>query len=74
MRNFCEPWTKFDLQKDDHDSLPSRQIAAQIFLKALWAKQIRFLLMEWANFNFVAEKKWRNSVFRSLRSKGFRAV
>ena len=48
---------KFDLQKDDHDSFgPSRQIAAQFcFKKALRAKQIRFLLMEWANF--VAEKK-----------------
>ena len=46
---------KFDLQ-DDHDNFgPSRQIAAQIFFKkALWAKQIRFLLMEWANY--VAEK------------------
>ena len=47
---------KFDLQKDDHDSFgPSRRITTQFFLKkALWAKQIRFLLMEWANF--VAEK------------------
>ena len=48
---------KFDLKKDDHDSFrPSRQIAAQFFLtKVLWAKQIRFLLMEWTNY--VAEKK-----------------
>ena len=46
---------KFDLQKDDHDSFgPSRRIAAQYFLKKHWAKQIRFLLMEWANY--VAEK------------------
>ena len=62
---------KFDLQEDDHDNFgPSRQIAAQIFFKkALWAKQIRFLLMEWANY--VAEKKWRNSVFRGNSSGRF---
>ena len=51
MRNFWRALNKtlkFDLQKDDHDSFgPSRQIAAKnFFLKALWAKQIRFWLME----------------------------
>ena len=48
---------KFDLKKDDHDSFgPSRRIAAQFFFKkALSAKQIRYLLMEWANY--VAGKK-----------------
>ena len=47
---------KFDLKKDDHDSFKlSCQIAAQFFFrKALWAKQIPFLLMECTNF--VAEK------------------
>ena len=62
---------KFDLKKDDHDSFgPSRRIAAQFFFKkALWAKQIRYLLMEWANY--VAEKKWRNSVSHGNSSGRF---
>ena len=62
---------KFDLNKDDHDSFgPSRRIAAQIFFKkALWTKQIRFLLMEWASY--VAEKIWRNSLSHGNSSGRF---
>ena len=65
MRNFCEPWTNrwnLTFKKTIMTALdcPGKS-PPNFFLKTLWAKQIRFLLMKWTNY--VAEKKWRNSVF-----------
>ena len=60
---------KFDLQEDDHDMTVRSNRRPNFFKKALSAKQIRFLLMEWAYF--VAEKKWRNSVSRRNSSRRF---
>ena len=59
MWNFCEPWTKrvnLTFKKTIMTALdrPGESPPNFFFKKALWAKQIRFLLMEWANF--VAEK------------------
>ena len=59
MRNFCEPWTKrlnLTFKKTIMTALdrPGESPPNFFLKKALWAKQIRFLLMEWANF--VAEK------------------
>ena len=59
MWNFCEPWTKrvnLTFKKTIMTALdrPGESPPNFFLKKALWAKQIRFLLMEWANF--VAEK------------------
>ena len=74
MRNFCEPWKKrlnLTLKKTIMTALgrPGESPPNFFFKKALWAKQIRYLLMEWANY--VAEKKWRNSVSHGNSSGRF---
>ena len=74
MRNFCEPWTKLlnlTLKKTIMTALDrSGESPLNFFLKkALWTKQIRFLLMEWASY--VAEKIWRNSLSHGNSSGRF---
>ena len=59
MWNFREPWTKrinLTFKKTIMTALdrPGESPPNFFLKKALWAKQIRFLLMEWANF--VAER------------------
>ena len=59
MRKFSKPWTKclnLTFKKTIMTALdrPGESPPNFFLKKALWAKQIRFLLMEWANF--VAER------------------
>ena len=66
MRNFCEPWTKrlnLTLKKTIMTALdrPGESPPKFFLKKALWTKQIRFLLMEWASH--VAEKKMKEFCF-----------
>ena len=58
MWNFWEPWTKH-LNLTFKETILTALVRPgksppKFFKKALWAKQIQFLLMEWANF--VLEK------------------
>ena len=65
MRNFLRALNKtlkFDYQKDDHDSFgPSKQIAAQIFLKKHYEPK-KFDFCSW-NGLILSQKKMKEFCF-----------